>query len=288
MTNSRMDYIPIVDRKPLKLPGDARVAVWVIVNVEEWDINSSMARQVLPAPQGVTVIPDIANYSWFEYGLRVGFWRIKDILDRYQIKATVSLNASVCNSYPRVIRASLESGWEFMGHNFTQQAMNVEKDERKAIRKTIQLIHKATGKAPHGWMGPGLTETFNTLDFLAEEGIEYTCDWVNDDQPYKMKVKKGTMYSIPYSLELNDIPIYIIQHHRSSALLERTRDQFETLYQEGASNARVMAIAVHPYITGVPHRIGYFDQIFKYLKAHDGVVFMTGSEIIDWYKSVTE
>ena len=288
MTNSRMDYIPIVDRKPLKLPGDARVVVWVILNVEEWDINSPMARQVLPAPQGVTVIPDIANYSWFEFGLRVGFWRIKDILDRYQIKATVSLNASVCNSYPQIIRASVESDWEFMGHNFTQQAMNLEKDEREAIRKTIQLIGKATGKAPRGWMGPGLTETFNTLDFLAEEGIEYTCDWVNDDQPYRMKVKKGTMYSIPYTLELNDIPIYVVQHHRSSALLERTKDQFKTLYQEGASNARVMAIAVHPYITGVPHRIGYFDQIFEYLKAHDGVAFMTGIEIIDWYKSVTE
>ncbi len=276
-----------MDRRPLKLPGNARVAVWVIVNVEEWDINAPMARTVLPAPQGVTVIPDIVNYSWFDYGLRVGVWRLKEVLDRHQIKATVSLNASVCNSYPRIVEQFIESGWEIMGHSFIQRALNLEKDEREVIRHTIQLIKKKTGKAPRGWMGPGLTETFDTPDILAEEGIEYVCDWVNDDQPYPMKVKKGTLISIPYTMELNDITIYAIQHHRSPEIFERARDQFDTLYQEGAKNARVMAIAVHPYLTGVPHRIVYFDKIFQYIRSHNGVLFMTGGEILDWYKSVS-
>jgi len=287
MSNPRADFVPIIDRKPLKLPGNARVAVWVIINVEEWDINEAMARQVLPAPQGVSLIPDIPNYSWHEYGMRVGFWRLKEVLDRHQIKATVSLNASICKSYPRIVEEMVKSGWEIMGHGFVQRAINLEEDERAVIRRTIQLIEETTGKAPRGWMGPGLAETLNTPDILAEEGIEYVCDWVNDDQPYFMKVKRGTLVSIPYTLELNDIPIYVIQHHRSPELFERAQDHFDTLYEEGAHTARIMGIATHPYLTGVPHRIKYFDKIFQYIKQkarYGEVCFMTGSEILDWYK----
>ena len=289
MGNPRAEFIPIADRKPLKLPGVARVAVWVIINVEEWDINEAMARQVLPAPQGVSLIPDIPNYSWHEYGLRVGFWRLKEVLDKHQIKATVSLNASICQSYPRIVEEIVKGGWEIMGHGFIQRAINLEEDERAVIRKTIHVIKETTGKAPRGWMGPGLAETFDTPDILAEEGIEYVCDWVNDDQPYPMKVKTGTLISIPYTLELNDIPVYVIQHHRSPELFERARDHFDTLYEEGAHSARIMAIAVHPYLTGVPHRIKFFDKIFHYMKQrapYGEVCFMTGAEILDWYKSV--
>jgi len=287
MTNPRADYSPITDRKPLNLPDGSRIGVMVVVNVEEWDINAPMPRTVLPTPQGVSVLPDIPNYSWFDYGLRVGFWRLKEVLDRHGVKATVSLNASICNSYPRIVDECVDSGWEIMGHGFTQRAINLEKNERDVIRRTIETIKNKTGKAPRGWMGPGLAETFDTPDVLAEEGIEYVCDWVNDDQPYQMKVKSGSLFSIPYTVELNDIPIYLIQHHRSPELYERTKEQFDVLYQEAKQGARILTIATHPYITGVPHRIGYFDKIFQYLRSHDGVLFMTGSEILDWYKSAS-
>ena len=243
MSNPRADYIPIIHRKPLKLPGNARVAVWTVINVEEWDINAPMARTALPAPQGVTVIPDIANFSWFDYGLRVGFWRMKEVLDRHGVRATLSLNASVCRSYPVLVEESIRSGWEIIGHGFIQRALNLEEDERDVIRRSIQLIKETTGKAPRGWMGPGLAETFDTPDILAEEGIEYVADWVNDDQPYPMKVKAGSLISLPYTVELNDIPMYLIQHHSSPEILERSRDQFDTLYREGAESARIMAIS---------------------------------------------
>jgi len=284
MTNPRADFIPIVDRKPLQLPGDARVAVWVIVNIEEWPFDEPMARTVIPPPQGAVIVPDITNYGWFDYGLRVGFWRIRDVLDRHGVRASVSLNGSVCNTCPRIVEACLQSGWEIFGHGFLQRALPKEKDERAVIRKTIDVIREKTGKRPRGWMGPGLHETIDTPDILAEEGIEYCLDWVNDDQPYPLKVKKGSLFSLPYTMEINDIPIYAVQHHRSPELFERARDQFDTLYDEGRTAYRVMAIAVHPYITGVPHRIGYFGKIFEYIKRHDRVVFMTGEEILDWYK----
>ena len=288
MPNLRAEFSPIFDREPLRLPDNGRVAAWVIINVEEWDINEPMARTILPAPQGRSVIPDVPNFAWFDYGLRVGFWRLKEVLDRHRIRATVSLNASVCLSYPQVVEESLKSGWEIMGHGFVQRIINVEPDEREVIRRTIDTIREFTGSAPRGWMGPGLAETFETPDILAEEGIEYVCDWCNDDQPYPMKVRSGKLVSIPYTVELNDIPIFAVQHHSSPELFHRARDQFDTLYSEGADNARVMAISTHPYITGVPHRIKYFDMILNYMRRFKGVEFMTGSEILDWYNSVAE
>lgn len=286
MPNPRADYSPIFTRPPLRLPGGARIAVWPIINVEEWDINAPMARTVLPPPQGVTVIPDIANYGWFDYGLRVGFWRFKQVLDRHGIRATVSLNAAICHAYPQLVDASLASKWELLGHGFIQRALTTEPDEREVIRRTISTIKSYSGMAPRGWMGPGLAETHHTPDILAEEGIEYVCDWCNDDQPYRMKVKSGSLVSVPYTVELNDIPIYLIQHHRSPELFERGRDHFDTLYREGAESARIMAISTHPYITGVPHRIKYYDMLFSYIKQFEGVIFMTGSEILDWYNTV--
>ena len=287
MSNPRAEYSPIVGRPPLRLPGGARVAVWPVINVEEWDINAPMARTVIPAPQGVTVLPDIANFSWFDYGLRVGFWRMKGVLDRHGIRATLSLNASVCNSYPVIVEESLKSGWEILGHGFIQRALNLEEDERDVIRRSIRTIKETTGRAPRGWMGPGLAETFDTPDILAEEGIEYVCDWVNDDQPYPMKVKSGSLVAIPYTVELNDIPMYLVQNHPSSEIFQRSKDYFDTLYEESEEGARIMCVSTHPYITGAAHRIRYYNQVFEYIKRHEGVIFMTGSEILDWYKAET-
>ena len=287
MSNPRAEYSPIVGRTPLKLPGGARVAVWPVINVEEWDINAPMARTVIPAPQGVTVLPDIANFSWFDYGLRIGFWRMKGVLDRHGIRATLSLNASVCNSYPVIVEESLKSGWEILGHGFIQRALNLEEDERDVIRRSIRTIKETTGRAPRGWMGPGLAETFDTPDILAEEGIEYVCDWVNDDQPYPMKVKSGSLVAIPYTVELNDIPMYLVQNHPSPEIFQRSKDYFDTLYEESQDGARIMCVSTHPYITGAAHRIRYYNQVFEYIKRHEGVIFMTGSEILDWYKAET-
>jgi peptidoglycan/xylan/chitin deacetylase (PgdA/CDA1 family) len=284
LPRERFEYSAIVDRAPVKLPENARVAVWIIVNVEEWNIESPMPRTVLTPPAGAQVIPDVPNWSWHEYGMRVGFWRLKAALDRHGVKATMAVNASVCLSYPRIANAARESGWEFMGHGYTQRAMHLESDQRAVVRKSVQTIREFTGKPPRGWLGPGLTETWETPDVLAEEGIEYVCDWVNDDLPYEIKTATRPLVMVPYTLEVNDIPIIMIQHHSADELLNRARDQFDRLYQEGEGAARIMAIAVHPYITGVPHRIKYFEEILAYLKAKPGVLFWKGEEILDWYR----
>lgn len=288
MDSEYVEYSPIIDRKPFKLPNKARVAVWVIVNVEKWDINKPMPRTIAPAPAGASVIPDVPNYGWYDYGLRVGFWRIKEVLDRHGIKGTVSLNAAVCQTNPRIVEECTRSDWEILAHGYVQRVLNVEEDEREVIRRTIQTIKDFTGKAPRGWMGPGLNETFNTPNILAEEGIEYVADWVNDVEPYPLKVKSGSLISMPYTVELNDIPVHLFHHEGSAGLYNRARDEFDTLYEEGKKSAKVMIISTHPYVTGVAHRIGYFSRIFDYLKKYDSVVFMRGIDMLDWYKEFSK
>lgn len=283
MENPRADYSAIYDRPALPHPDGVRVLIWPVINVEQWDINSPMARTILPTPQGRDVIPDVTNYGWFDYGLRVGFWRLKRALDERGIRATLSLNAVVCDTCPALVQASVDSGWEILAHSYVQRVINAEPDERDVIRRTLERIAEFTGTRPRGWMGPGLAETFETPDILAEEGVEYVCDWCNDDQPYDMKVRGGRLVSIPYTVELNDITIYAVQNHRSPELFERAKDHFDRLYEEGGQSPRVMAISTHPYITGVPYRIKYYEQIFDYLAQFDRVSFVTGSEVLDWY-----
>jgi len=281
----RIPYQAIVDRPSLTLPDKKRIAVWVIVNVEEWQIENAMPRTVLSPPMGQPLLPDVPNWSWHEYGMRSGFWRQHKALTERNIPVTLAINGNVVKSYPRVAEAGLEAGWEFMGHGFVQGPTHKLLDQRKAISDTVSAIKTFTGAAPRSWECPGLTETDETLDLLREHGIEFIADWVIDDLPQDIDTPFGTITTIPYTVETNDIAVYALQQHTSNELLNRGKDQFDRLYLEGADNARVMAISVHPYITGVPHRIKYLEELLDYVGKHDGVCWMTGSEIGDWYRN---
>lgn len=281
----RLDYQPIHQRQPLKLPGGARVAVWTIVNVENWQPTKPMPRTVLPPPMGQPLLPDVPNWAWHEYGMRVGFWRFHDALSSRGLKATFALNGSCCELYPQACQAALDAGWDFMGHGFVQQPMHRTSDQKGAIAETIAAITKFTGRPPRGWESPGLTETDETLDLLAEAGIEYVADWVLDDQPVTLRTRAGDIVSVPYTVEINDVVMTAIQQAPADEILRRGRDQFDRLYQEGRDIPRVMAISIHPYLTGVPHRIKYLEALYDYILGHEGVMMWTGVEILDWYKT---
>jgi len=283
----RLDYQPIHQRPPLKLPGGARVAVWTIVNIENWRPTGPMPRTVLPPPMGQPLLPDVPNWAWHEYGMRVGLWRFLEALSSRGLKATLALNGSCCEIYPQACQAALDAGWDFMGHGLVQQPMHRTSDQKAAIAETIAAITKFTGRPPRGWESPGLTETDETLDLLAEAGIEYVADWVLDDQPVKLRTRAGDIVSVPYTVEINDVVMTAIQQSPADEIFRRGRDQFDRLYQEGADIPRVMAISIHPYLTGVPHRIKYLEALYDYIASHDGVVMWTGAEILDWYKSQT-
>jgi allantoinase len=287
LPKDRVAYSAIVDRPKLVLPDGARVAVWTIVNVEEWSIERAMPRTVLSPPYGQPLLPDLPNWSWHEYGMRVGFWRFLEALNKYSVKATLAINGSVVKSYPRVAEAALKAGWEFMGHGYIQRPMHHVEDQRAAIRETILEIKAFTGRPPRGWESPGLTETYDTIDWLAEAGIEYVADWVLDDQPCAIQTAHGPIVSVPYTVEMNDIAMMVLQNHQSEEWLRRGVDQFDRLYAEGEKSARVMAISVHPYITGVPHRIAYLEKLYEYIRQRPGVVMWTGEQILDWYSRET-
>jgi len=279
----RVEYSAIVDRPKLELPGGARVVVWSIVNLEVWDISRPMARQVLPPPTGVTQLPDVPNWTWHEYGMRVGFWRFHAMYERLKIKPTLAVNARVCVDYPRVAQACRDSGWEFMGHSYEQGPIHGEKDQPAMIRRCIDTIRDFTGKPPAGWLGPGLTETYETPEHLAAAGIRYIGDWVYDDEPTEIRTKNGPLITIPYSMETNDIPVMIVQHHEAAYWLQKCVDQFDRLYQEGAERPKVMAIAIHPYISGQPFRIKYLEQVYEHVNKKKDVLHWNGEQIMNWY-----
>ncbi len=282
MENDRYPSSPLIARKRLVWPQEARVAVWVIPNIEWFDIGLA----TMSAGSKSEFLPDVRNYAQRDYGNRIGVWRLMDVLDAYQIRATVALNAEVCDHHPEIISEAQKRQWEFMGHGLSNSSPvgNLpEEREREIIRATIRKITAATGKKPEGWLGSGLIETFHTPDILAEQGITYLADWCCDDQPFEFRVKKGRLFSIPYSLAINDLPAFLNFHYTAPQFFEMIRDQFDILYRDGEKQGRVMAIALHPFLIGQPYRIGALEKALEHIRGHEKVWFATGSEIIRWY-----
>jgi allantoinase len=279
----RAPFSAIVDRPRMNLPGGARLVVWTIVNLEVWDITRAMARQVLPAPTGQVLLPDVPNWAWHEYGMRVGVWRFFQLFATLGIRPTLSINARVCDEYPRVAEAARDAGWEFMGHAWDQIPIHKIDDQPAMIRKSLDRIEAFTGTRPVGWLGPGLTETEETPDLLSAAGIRYIGDWVLDDEPTEIETTHGKLVTLPYTVELNDIPTMLVQHHESPYWLTRCRDSFDRLYQESEERPKFMAIAIHPYISGQPHRIRYLEQVYEYINRHAGILHWNGLDILRWW-----
>ena len=281
--SERAPFSAIVDRPPLKFPGGAKVIVWSIVNLEVWDISRPMARQVIPAPTGVPLLPDVPNWAWHEYGMRVGFWRFKRLYDSLNNKPTLALNARVCIDYPRVAQACLDAGWEFMGHSYEQMPIHKVENQAEMIAKSMNTIETFTGKRPVGWLGPGLTQTFETPDLLAKAGVKYVGDFPYDDEPTRIKTESGSLVTLPYTVENNDIPMMIVQHQEANYWTQKCIDTFDQYYMEAQERPKILSIAIHPYISGMPFRIAYLKKVYEHINRHEGVVHMNGEEIYNWY-----
>jgi peptidoglycan/xylan/chitin deacetylase (PgdA/CDA1 family) len=279
----RLAYSAIDTRPVPKLPDGLRLIVWPLLALEEWDMARPMARMVISPPQGQPMLPDHPNWSWHEYGMRVGFWRLKRMFEGLKIAPTVTLNARVCETYPQVARACVDNGWELNAHGFDQVPMHKLDDQKAVIDKTVDIITRFWGKPPRGWFGPGLTQTFDTLDHLSAAGIEYIGDWVLDDEPVTLKTEHKPVVALPYNFELHDIVMMALQHHPSVEMYRRVMDQFEWLYAESATRPKFMSIAMHPYLSGVPHRIGHVQRAFEEILSRPGVAAWDGAKILDWH-----
>ena len=274
-------YTPITDRPAFKWPGGKRLALWVIPNIECFALDEKMPG----GPGGSNgLIPDVHTWSIREYGCRVGVYRHMEVLSRHGIRGTVALNSEICAHYPEIIEAGNKLGWEWMGHNQSNtRRLNAipAGDERAVVKATFDEIEQGTGTRPNGWLGSGLQETWNTLDYLVENGAGYVADWACDDQPFLMNIGGKQLVSVPYSTEINDKPAFESFYRTPDEFGDMIRRQFDVLYRESVDSARVMAIALHPYITGRPYRIDALDDALAYICRHDDVWLATGSEIAD-------
>ena len=286
MEHGRFAYSPIARRKPLALPDKARLAVWITPNIEHFHYGKPA---ISLTPMTMNMKPDVLNYAWRDYGARVGIWRLMEIFEKYGIPCTAALNSEVCLHYPEIVAEGNRLGWEWMAHGRSNSELINGQDEaaeRALIGEALDTIAKHTGKRSRGWLGPALSETDRTLDILAESGIGYVADWCNDEQPYRMKTKTGAMVAMPYTLEIGDIPVFLEQGGNAEDFYRLLVDQFDTLWEDGAKNARIMSIAIHPFLTGHPYRARHFARALEYMRKRDGVWFATGSQILDWFDTV--
>jgi allantoinase len=287
MTNPRIAFELASERKKLKPPRKGKtLIVHSVFNVEHWPFDEPMPRKVLSTPHGMEPLPDLPNWCWAEYGLRTGMPRLLKLYADMKLPASVNINSSVIEHYPAVARAMRDAGWEFIGHGVTQRLAHKEPDEEAAIKQALAQLSAFTGRKTRGWMSPGLAQTFDTPDYLRKHGVEYNLDWVLDDLPCWMKTAHGPLAALPYGFELNDSLVYAVERHSSAEYLQRVKDTLKTFGPELKSQPRVLTLALHPHLIGVPHRIVYLRECLKLLKQRDDVIFMTGSEILDWYRSV--
>lgn len=280
---NRVDYSPIIDRPAIKWPNNARVALWIAPNIEHYEYLPDYDGLRNPWPR--MPYPDVQQYAYRDYGNRVGFWRMVEVLDAYQIKCCVSLNMAVLEHYPEIAEAMVKRDWDFMSHgiyNTIYLYTYSEEQERAFYRDCIDTLKRHTGKQLKGMLGPAITGTERTPDLMAEAGLIYHTDWMHDDQPVPIKVKSGKLVSVPYSIELNDVSVFR-NHFEGEYFVRICKAQFDQLYKEGMESGRVMCIALHPYLIGQPHRIRYLDQVLSYIMSHDAVWQTTADEIAAYY-----
>lgn len=275
----RVDYLPSIDRPRIQWPGGARLAFWVAPNVEHYEYLPPRDPQRNPWPR--TPWPEVQGYGYRDYGNRAGFWRMLEAFDRFAMPSTVSLNLAVFEHYPEIGAAMIERDWEVMSHGiYNTRYLHAlsEDEEREFYRDCVDTLARHTGKPLLGMLGPAVSNSARTPDLMAEAGLLYHADWMHDDQPVPIKVETGRLVSVPYSTELNDVPVFL-QHYDSDEFVAMAIAQFDQLYAEGAESGRVMCLAIHPYLMGMPHRIAHLERIFAHVRAHDDVWCTTAGQI---------
>ncbi|MFI6292652.1 polysaccharide deacetylase family protein [Nonomuraea sp. NPDC050790] len=281
MTNTPpFGYSPITERPAITWPGGAKVAAYVGLNIEHFLIDRP-STSIWPGT--ADLLPDALNYGWRDYGVRVGIWRTMESLDRHGVRASVLLNSDVARHYPQIVEAGLRRDWAWLAHGRTNSILHTgmePEEERAFLTDVVDTIAAATGRRPQGWMGPGLTETFDTPGLLAELGLSYVLDWTNDDQPYRLNVPG--MISVPYTVELNDLMLFS-NGTSGPEFVRVVKDQYEQLRADSQDSGRVMALALHPFVTGQAFRAKYVDQALEYLAAQPDIWLTTSDEIAEHY-----
>ena len=289
MDQDRYDWSMLQRRKPVQWPNGARVALWIVPTLEWFPLD--MAGKPFKAPGGmVMAYPDLRHYTLRDYGNRVGIYRILDALKTRGLKASVAANAAVAARYPYLLKEVVGQGHEVIAHGLHMDRIHhggmTEKDEKATIAQSLDVLRKGSGQKVRGWLSPARSESYATPDLLAEQGIDYLCDWVNDDMPYEFRAKSRAIHAMPLSAEIDDYAISIQFHFSEDELVHHIVDQFEMLYEEaGREGGRILSLSLHPWITGQPYRIAYLEKALDMVMRRAGVWNATGAEILDAWKA---
>lgn len=293
------DYVPISKRNPIHFPDDKRVALIFTFNLETWDLikdtdqpyyagGPALLPNMLPGN-----IPDYPNYTWREYGQRIGIWRLFDLFDEMGVPASCTTNAVTFERRREMVDACLERGWELLAHNYeqgellTDYAHDIEK-EQEVIAASIKMYQRHVGYKPTGWLSSSLRCTSNTAAILVKHGFKYLCDIMNDDQPFMLRTSEGPIVSIPYSNEINDFTILTRRGYSSNDYRDTLIDELDQLYLEGAKTSRIMNVGLHPHVSGRANRIRALREFIEHAKSLSGVWFARRDELADWYQDQHE
>jgi len=285
MDHDRYSWSTLPTRKKVNWPGGARIALWIVPALEWFPLNMK-GKPFKPPGAMVTPYPDLRHYTLRDYGNRVGIFRVMKALDRFGMRASVAVNAAVAARHPSLVKACVERGWEVIGNGLDMDHLHYEglpkDEERKLVEESLAILRRVSGQKVRGWLSPARSESFATLDLIAAAGIDYVCDWVNDDMPYAMKTDSRVIHSMPLSNDLDDYTILVQNRHSEDAFAQQVCDQFDVLHKEAAtSGGRILALPLHPWVIGQPYRIGALESVLAHIIKNRDVWSATGAEILD-------
>lgn len=285
MDHDRYAWSMLSRRKPVQWPGGKRLALWVNVGMQFFPMNPT-GKPVKIAGNMTMPYPDLRHYSLRDYGNRVGIYRLLKAFDRYQVKPTFAFNTRLAERYPALLRHILERGDEISCHGWSMDTAHAggldPADEAALVKRAIDGLRRLTQRDIHGWISPGKQQSAITPELLKAEGIRYTCDWVNDDMPYRFNTENGPLWAMPLSTELEDRFVLMDNLHSAQSWAEQVCDACDLLLHEAAEQGgRILALSIHPWVLGQPHRIQYLEQALDYVMAQPQVWSASASEILD-------
>jgi allantoinase len=279
-THGRYHYSAIHARPDYSWPGRKRLAVYIGFNVEHFAFGEGLGATL--APSGAQ--PDVLNFAWRDYGNRVGLWRCLELFDSFRLPVGAIINTSIYDYCPEAITAMRERGYEIIGHGHTnsmRQGTLTRAAEKKLIENCTSRIRKEEGKAPRGWLSPWISESVHTPDLLQRAGYAYNLNWCHDDQPLHMRAGSGSIWTLPYPQEINDIPAVVARQVGAVEFADMIVANFDEMRQQSKAQPLVMGIALHPYIVGQPFRLRYLRKALKHIVTGQHAWLATPGAIVD-------
>jgi allantoinase len=286
--HNRYDYSPIVARPTFDWPGGKRLAFYIALNVEHFSFGQGLGH----TPTALGPPPDPRNFAWRDYGLRVGIWRIFDLIEEFDLPLCHLLNAAVCDNQPQIVERIVRRGDEVVGHGYTNSERQSDMDEvteAQMIADATATLTRHVGKRPTGWMGPWIAESYVTPDLLKEAGYQYLMDWPADDQPFWMRTRAGSILSVPYPIEINDSPIMLSRGQSATDFRQMIADQFETMLALSEKQPLVFGLSLHTFVCGQPFRLAQLRRALTDIVMHpafDRIWVTTPGRIADFASSL--